>query len=593
MENNYLVIIAVISFFAFLFYKEFRRTNRARLVWRILAICCITAALTFLFFPMKYKALKNKETGQLHLLTTGTDLSALKKQVYYTTDSSVLRNSRLKNLKYIPDLAYYLQQHEDIQRVSIYGYGLEPEVLKVIKGYNKEFHAASLPSGIISCSWPGDLTQAKLFQVQGTYHNTSGEKVKIILEGLGSKLDSAAVAGNATQSFSLITQPRQLGKALYKLTVLRGTDTVQQEQIPFLVNPSPKIKLLVLSSFPDFEYKFLKNWLFEQNYQVVFRTRISKDKFSTDQLNAPGLSAENLNTTMLSKFDVVIADDEELAALNPAASVSLKSAISQGLGLLVRLNDVKTLSGPARPFKLYTAGDSTAKFFTPVLSGQTISLKKLPAGQDLYIRPDAAEQQLVKDQNGKVIISTRLSGNGKITGSVISATYHWIMEGNTMDYSRFWSEIISNTIRKEERRHSWSTVPALPVKGNETQFIYQSATTVLPIISLANEQLNMIKNTTLPGVSGGTFWPQQTGWNELKIGKYPLEYLYVYTKADWKDVKHYKTLLENKAYFENKVLKPSNDQVESETIEKDVSKWWFFGLFLIAAGFIWFETKLL
>jgi hypothetical protein len=593
MENNYFVIAAVVALMVFLLYKEFRRANRARLVLRLLAVFCAVAALSFLYFPLKYHTSKNKEKGELHLLTAGADVTALKGDVYYTTDSSVLVNSRLRKLIYIPDLAYYLQQHQDVQRISIYGYGLEPEDLKILNNYNSEFHAALMPAGIVSCTWPRELKQTELLQVEGRYHNTTGKKLKIILEGLGTKLDSVTIAANATQLFLLKTQPRQLGRAVYQLTVLSGTDTLQKEQIAFLVNPSPKIKLLVLSSFPDFEYKFLKNWLFEHQYQVVFRTRVSKDKFSTDQLNAPGLSAENINSGLLAKFDGVIADDEELAAMDPAAAAGLRSAINQGLGLLVRMNDVKTLSSPARQFKLYSAADSTAKFFTPVLNGQVSMLKKLPAGSELFIQPDATGQVLVKDQNGKVLLSRKLTGNGKITGTVIAATYHWILDGNPADYSAFWSAVISNTIRKDEKGSSWRTLPAFPVKGDETQFVYQSATTALPNISIAGQRINALKNPNIPTQLKSVFWPQQVGWNEIKISGRPTEYLFVSGKSEWNGLKQYQNLMENKAYFKNQASKTDNDQLLTETIEKQVSKWWFFALFLLAAGFMWFETKLL
>ena len=404
MDNNYPIIIAIILLLVFLLYKEVRRANRAQPFLRFLAVFLAVAALTFLFFPLKYKASKNKEGGKLHLLTDGADFNSLNGQVYYTTDSSVLLNSGLRGLKYIPDLAYYLQQHPDIIGISLYGNGLEAADLKLLSNYNIEFKAAALPSGILSSSWQEVLKQAELLNVQGVFNNTGDRAVKMILEGLGSRLDSVIIPAKAVKSYALKTQPRQIGQALYTLTVLKGIDTLQKEKIPFQVIESPKIKLLVLSSFPDFEYKFLKNWLFEHNYQVVFRTRISKDKFSIDQLNTTALSAETINAGVLSKYDGVIADDEELASLDPMQTASLRSAVNQGLGLLVRISDIKVLSKPAQQFKLYTTADSTAKFFTPVLAEESLALKKLPVNQDLYIRPQATELPLVYDQNGKVLL---------------------------------------------------------------------------------------------------------------------------------------------------------------------------------------------
>jgi len=593
MENNYPIIIALIALLVFLIYKEVSRTNRARLFIRLLAACIAVFALAFLFFPLKYKTYKTKEGGQLHLITDGTVFEELKNQDYYTTDSSVLLKGNGRNVKYIPDLGYYLQQHQEISGVSLYGNGLEAADLKLLKNYSYNFKAGPLPAGILSCSWPQVLKQAELLNIQGVYNNTSAQTVKVILEGLGSSLDSISVSGHSTKLFTLKTQPRQIGRAQYKLTALRGNDTLQKEKIPFQVISPPKIKLLVLSSFPDFEYKFLKNWLFENNYQVVFRTRISKDKYSVDQLNTSAVNVETLSTAVLSKFDGVIADDDELSILDPSAAASLRSAVTQGLGLLIRMGDIKTSSVLGRPFKLYTAPDSTAKLFTPVFTGETGVLKKLPVNHDLYIQPQVTEQPLVKDQNGKVLLSTKLAGNGKITGSIITSTYNWILEGNTADYASFWSAVINNTIRKEEKNTTWRTVPAMPIKGTQTQLLFQSAALAVPVVSIDSIKPNLLQNAVLLYLWESTFWPQHTGWNEIKKTGNPAAYLFVYDKNDWKSTKQYQMLMENTAYSKKYASTKENNEVQSQTIEKSFSKWWFFALFLLSVGYMWFETKLL
>jgi len=593
MENNYPVIIAVILLLVFLLYKEARRANRARLFLRIAAVVFAVGALAFLFFPPSYKTVQSRDGERLLLLTEGADNSSLQSGNYYTTDSSVLSKRSVRGVKYIPDLAYYLQQHQDLAGVSLYGNGLEPADLKSLNGYTYDFHPAQAPLGLLSCSWPGVLKQAELLRVEGVFNNTGEGPAKLLLEGLGSGLDSVIIPAHTSSTFSLKTLPRQLGRAVYNLIALTGNDTLQNEKIPFQVSESPKVKLLVLSSFPDFEYKFLKSWLFEHGYQVVFRTRISKDKFSTDQLNTTTLNAETINAATLAKFDGVIADDEELSALNPAAMAGLRSAINQGLGLVVRMNDIKTLSLPASQFKIYEAGDSTIKFFTPVLTGETAKLKPLPLTQDIYIRANTSEQQLVKARDGKVLLSTRIAGNGKITGSVISSTYQWMLGGHPDDYALFWSAVIGNTVRKQEKDNSWRTVPAIPVKGKPVRLIYQAATTAAPVIDVDSANLNPLQNTLIPYRWAGDFWPQHTGWNQVKINSNPLEYLFVYEKNDWESVRQYQKLIDNISYAKKHASKVSNPKVKLENIEKEVSKWWFYALFLLSVGYMWFETKLL
>lgn len=587
------MIIAAVLLLFFLIYKEIKRVNKAHLVFRVLAVFTATAAMVFLIVPLKYKLSKVADPTRLHLLTNGANFNDLKEHTYFTTDSLVLLNSGIKNITYLPDLAYYLQAHGDINSIGVYGYGLTHQELTRIKNYGYDFTASPSPSGIISCSWPHKLKKTALLNVQGVFNNTGDEPVKLLLEGLGSKLDSVFIKAHAQGHFSLKSEGRQIGRALYTVTALQRKDTLEKERIPFQVTEPPKIKLLVLSSFPDFEYKFLKNWLFENKYQVVFRTRVSKDKFSIDQLNMDGINPQQLNASLLAKFDGVIADDEELSKFSPADLSSLSSAVNEGLGLLIRANEVKPLSEFTKMFQIYAKADSVVKTFSPVFFGEPAVLKELPVSQYLYIQPRLAEQPLVRDKSGKVLISTSLYGNGKVSASMITSTFNWVLTGNKRDYAQFWSRIISSTIRKEEDPVSWRTIPAMLVKGHQTSLIYQSrVANSMPEIYIGQVKLNPVQHQVLPNSWQSTFWPKQTGWNEVKTGN-NTEYLFVYGEMDWKSLKGQQTLMENLANLKNPSVKIKNSQVLSGDMEKEVSKWWFFALFLISTGYIWFETKML
>ncbi len=587
------MIIAIAVLFVFLLLKEIRRRNRDRLLLRILAVLAVLGGLVLLVFPLKYKVDRNRENNELRLLTKGAAFP--KDTLYYTLDSNVLKQFGTRQITYLPDLAYYLRTHPEISRIKVYGYGLAPGELDKLKGYRFEFRPAVLPAGVISCSWPRQLKQTALLEVQGNYNNTGDRPVQLFLEGLGAKSDSIIIGAHARAHFSLKGQPKQMGRAVYTLAALSGTDTLEKEKIPFEVLESPKIKVLVLSSFPDFEYKFLKNWLFENKYPVVFRTRISRDKFSMDQLNTPALNVAEMNAGTPGKFDLVIADDEELSKSGPAVLNGLRNAISQGLGLLIRLNDVKPVSSLAKQFNLYTVADSTAKSFTPVFQGETAGLKPLPGLQPFYISARPAAQELVKDQSGKILLSSGLYGNGRLAASAISSTYHWILSGDQFDYARFWSAVISSITRKEDPSPEWSVVPALPVTGQQTAIHYTGHTTgnMIPAITAGQTRLSPLQHTELPFSWKADFWPSQTGWNELKTETGPTGYFFVFDNQDWKTLKDSERLLANLSHAKNTAVKTADKEVQTETIEKEVPAWWFFILFLLGAAYLWFETKLL
>ena len=593
MENNYLMIISAVILLLFLLYKEMRRVNRDRLFLRLFAVLVAVGALVLLAFPIQYKVQGDTKASELNLLSRGADLSQLEATTYFTTDSSVLRSAGTRPIKYIPDLAYYLQVHQEISHLKVKGFGLNSGELKGLKNYAFDFQPAPSPEGIISCSWPRSLKQTALLDVQGIYNNTSEKPVKLLLQGLGLKLDSMVVSGHTRQNFSLKSPARQLGKTVYSLTAYSGTDTLQQEKIPFQVTASPKLKLLILSSFPDFEYKFLKNWLYENKYQVVYRTRISKDKFSVDELNTSAVNAEVLNATMLGKFDLVIADDEELSKLDPAAVSSLRLAVSKGTGLLVRMNDSKALSVFAKTFKLYKTTDSGTKSFKPAFAGEA-AMHPVPGSPGFYIQPQSGEQPLLKDETEKVLLSSALYGNGKLAVSTVAATYNWILSGEQPDYAKFWSGVISKLVRKDEGTGDWNIIPSLPVTDQQSAIIYQiNATHSIPDLTIDQKKLSSTQHLSLPFVWKATFWAEHLGWNELKIENNAPDYFFVYNNQDWMAFKEQQSLLENLSYAKKSNLTAKTGSIQSEKLEKEVSSWWFFALFLISTAYIWFETKLL
>lgn len=569
MENRDLILIAASVLFVFPAYQELRRKNRSRLLLRLFAVLAAICGLVFMILPLTYTISRSRGTVMV-LLSSGSTSQKLPEGPYFTTDSNVLAAYPHQHITYIPDLALYLQLHPDIRQLKVYGYGLKPEELGRLGEVKADFVAAASPAGITAVSWPAVISQTTMLQVQGTYHNPSTAPVKLLWRGLGATVDSVIISPNRKASFLLSTQPKQIGSAVYTLLAVQGKDTLEKEPIPFTVTAQPKLKLLVLSSFPDFEYKFLKNWLFDHQFEVVFRTRISRDKFSVDQLNTSAVNTSSLSAAALAKFDLVIADDEELSKTDAAI---LNTAITKGLGLVIRITDRKMASAFAKKFAIYGSADSS---------------------QEFYIRPGAGERILKNDPAGKVLLSSLLMGNGKITASAVPSTYHWVLAGKQKEYSNFWSELISKTARTKEDPDSWKTIPALPVVDQQTYLLNETGTTdSIPQISINGQRLNPLQHISLPFRWQSTFWPAHTGWNTISAAETRITQFYVYSAQDWKAIQAEEQLSLNLAAFKIPVIRDTPPKSTSVTTEKEVSKWWFFTLFLAALTFLWLEAKLL
>jgi len=303
MEFNYGVMLVCLAFTVFIIGKEIQRTDKSRLIIRVLASILLGTSFALLILPIHYLIKKEKPAGELN----------------YDTE----RNN------HFADLNYHLKAHPEIKKINIYGYGLNSEELIKLKDFQLSFHPLAGPSGIISASWPMKIKASEQLNVQGIYNNTTHKAVKLKLLGLGISLDSVMLKANTKLNFSFSIQPKQIGKAIFNIVAMQGKDTVSIEPVPFEVEPKESISVLILASSPDFEYKFLKKWLFENQYAVAFRSQISKNKYNTEFLNRNVVNLNQIHQDLLKSIDLVICDEDEL-------SPEIFKAVNNGMGLIVR-----------------------------------------------------------------------------------------------------------------------------------------------------------------------------------------------------------------------------------------------------------------
>ncbi len=156
MEFKYIAMLVGLILLAFLLYKELRRLNKARLIWRILASMIAVSCFVFLMVPIRYETLVPQSADEVILITAGThpdSISGLKGKKYVLSPL-IIKNTKTIN---IPDLSYFLKSNPNIRKLSIYGYGLNTAELAQLEGYRITFHPSANPTGIIAANWPGKL----------------------------------------------------------------------------------------------------------------------------------------------------------------------------------------------------------------------------------------------------------------------------------------------------------------------------------------------------------------------------------------------------------------------------------------------------
>ncbi|GAA4198801.1 hypothetical protein GCM10022289_08120 [Pedobacter jeongneungensis] len=592
MEFKYIAILVALLLLGFLLFKEIKRLNKARLFWRILANIIAIACFVLLIIPIKYETHLHQRADEIILLTQGThpdSVASLKGKKY------ALSSIDLKNIKAtsIPDLSYFLKTNPNIRKLNIYGYGLNAVELEKLKGYQVKFHPSANPNGIIAAYWQEKLKATDVLAVQGHYQNTSKQTIKLLLKGLGKTVDSTTIEGKSNKTFSFKTTPKQSGKAIYQLIALQKNDTLSKEPIPIQVGDQPAMKVLILASFPDFEYKFLKNWLYENQYPLAFRSQISKNKFASDFLNIDSVNLNQINALTLKKFDILIIDEDELAAINPNERASINVAVNSGMGLFIRVSGQKALTTLSGRFNRFESPVLKDKPLNLSLTEDHFKFKPLPIEQALFLKSGDHDQSIITDAGGKTLVNSSISGAGKIMVSTLSSTYNWLLSGQKTDYATYWSKLLSSAAKKRNEILSVNILPQFPTVNQKTRIITDLATSgKMPTLKIDDFALSPRQNMELPFQWDAFYWPQQAGWTNLQVNQ-SIQSVYIYEKTDWQTLKNQQTLKDTRQFIKNLGATENRPQLTDSIIEEEVSTWWFFAGFLLAAAFLWYEARIL
>lgn len=595
MNLNYIIILLCLLLLAFMLFKEFSRVKKVRLVFRILASILVVIALAFLWFPLKYKSSQTIKQNELILITEGASLDSLKavKAVFYTSDSAVLKEFKSNRVKFLPSLTYHLAANKNINSIKIFGDGLSANDLENLKNYQVNYQKSALPNGFQSCNWPIEIYSGEDLVVQGTYQNNTSKKVKLVLKGLGTNLDSVTIEPEKTAEFNLKIAPKQIGKSVYQLLSLNGKDTLQQENIAFKILEKQALKFLILASTPAFEYKFLKNWLFENGYAVVFRSQISKNIYSFDYLNTPKVEIKQITTQNLKDFDVLIADDEALASLNTSEIGVIQNQVSvKGLGLLIRTLEAKSISNFSKGFAFGAYNNLKIEQLKLKSLKDSFVFSPLQSNQEFYLKENATLKTLVIDDSKHILIGKKINGNGQVVLNTVSSTFQWILNGKTNDYSKFWSGLINQTVKPKEKPYQLAISPIFATQGSILTINLSQSESRIPQLYIAETNLKPLQNKVLPYQWQAQYLPHHSGWHQLLINQKDSVDFYVNKPDAWHSIKQLSKIVTTTNFVKAQKQNDISDKLISNQVENEISKWWFLILFLMSAGYLWYEERM-
>lgn len=593
MDNIYTIILLSLLL-GFIIFKEIRRKNKLNLILRIAASVFAILALLFIALPISYNRTVSTDNSNIAILLTEgyhqDSLAKWKGASLFSTDIEVTEKD--KKVQYIPDIDYFLASKPDYQTLHIMGYGLESNEIKSLKTKNLIFHPSALENGVNSISWSGKIRSGEQLLVQGQYNNTTGSEVKLILQGLGTNLDSVIIRKETWNNFELKCIPKHLDKAVYSLLAIADDDTLSREDLPVLVKERETLRVLILASSPDFENKFLKNWLSEQGYSVSVRTTISTAKYSTEFLNNRKNDLNRINTTLLNDFDILIGDMSELSRLSSTENQAVQNQVNNGMGLIIKADAAEPGNGFYRnAFILRENKKVIPKTIKLIWQGHSATKTDIQGGNSIEIIAQSGTQSLIKNENGDILLNSKLSGKGRILLTVINDSYTWILGNNINDYSSFWAYILEKAGRKKENVESFA-IDNLPVINKKTGIEFQSETGTIPGIQINKESITFKQHPVMSFLQTGLFWPSQPGWQSIQSESADTNWFYVFDKNAWKVVKASEKLKNTRIFIERSEEKITSENGALEVYEDSVPSIWFYILFLLCCTYLWLEVKL-
>lgn len=588
MNWTAIVLIICCLLAGFAIWKEVNRNNRAHIYLRVSASLLAIIALACTILPIKY----SKEVNALGdhsavLLTPGFEPDSLanyKSDQIFTADKSAQKVYPKAKLIRLDELK---TDSPAFTKVHVFGYGLKDNELSQLDHLPLVFHSSPIPGGITAINWNQKLKSGDRLIVQGRYNNQNTRAVKLVLKGLSTQLDTVVIPAKSNKEFELSAVPKNEGRTNYHLRAIAGTDTLANENLPVEIDPIKSLKILMLSVSPDFETRFLKNWLSENGFEIAVRSTISKDKFSSEYVNMQSVKIDYLSADALEQFDLVIGD---LSVLKSESTLLKQQVTQKGLGVIVRADSLsKGSSWLQNDFpveKLNVKNPGTVSLIIRDKKDRSAPLKT----DQTFIREQSGTQPLVNDMQNHILANTSLAGEGRLVFTTIANSYNWVLAGSKDDYSSFWSLLIAKASRKAPVSEDWS-IPQTPVINEPVDLQLQSSQAPGKIIA-DSAVIAPAQNKSMPFIWNNTYRPPFTGWHMVKQNNGRPAWWYVYGEKEWQGVKAAEKLAATREYAKTNNAGTSVTKQIHEKVRIEVPKIYFYLLLLGACVYLWMEGKI-
>ncbi len=489
------------------------------------------------------------------------------------------------------------EQRPALRRLHVVGRGLPAADLPLLGQLTVRQHSNASETGLQSAYWPARLPLGEGLQVEGAAARFKGEgPAWVVLRAAGAGRDSVQLPANGSGAFRLRYQPKAAGLATCELLLRRPGQPLLREPVPVEITTPALPAVLLLAATPSFEFKFLKNYLAEAHYRVALRTSVSRGLVQTDFVNQPRQPLARLTPALLARYEVLVADAASLAALAPAETQALQSAVRNGQLGLITLAEATPLprNVPARA-DFTVLPRPAAPAVLPALAWPSApgeARAPLPA----QLRPQPNLRLLIGGPQQAIAAASRRLGLGAVVVSTVPETFRWGLQGHTAVYASFWNRLLRAAVPPAAPAASWQPGTRWPRPGQPLTLHLAAGAgpaappTVAPLAGGPAVRLALRQDSRLPEWSTAQFWPGAPGWYRLSGPGRAVFNFYVYPAAAWPGPEQ-----QARQYATAQLAAAAMAVPTATAADATAEPWptgWFFGLFLLAVGYLWLEEKL-
>ncbi|MFY7900425.1 MAG: hypothetical protein ACOVNY_09595 [Chitinophagaceae bacterium] len=574
------IAIALCSFMLFfLLWKEVKRPQKKYLFLRIIAIVISVGSLVAMLYEIPYTATDsaNKKDTAFIFLTDGYNIDSVQKYMKLNGISDTCSGS----------LSYQLQLHPN-KNAIVMGNGFFQDELLTLKDNNFQFIPSMPSSGITEITWKQLLFKGEKLLISGVYKNNVQTPVTIYLQAFGENVDSVFIAENAISTFQLQAVPKHTGRLVYNILVQKNRQTIASNPIPFQVTMPTIFNVCMFTSAPNFEQKFLKQWLTQNGHAVITKTAVSKQKFATNFSNTSTQVVDLRNIRFLQNFDAFIFDVSTFNSFSKSVKQQVVNQImQQQKACLIIADTLFSNNNYLNKFFPMQQNTQVPKLVTLLFNQQKKPLQQTYSWQQLF--NNSSQINLVKDSADKVYVAMQLFGKGKIVVSTISETFQWMLQGNKEAYHQFWSYLF-NSILPSKSTSQVITSPFIAVQ-NQPIFFQINTTQITSTFSIAQTPVAVQQSAKYPNQYHATHWFSKVGWQQSVVNDSIISYHYIYPKTAFEQVQAMQKIQATKLHCSQNVVSNNSNQSIASTRKKTIPPYVFVTLFFIANAFLWWERK--